>query len=100
MEANDESTSRSVAPEVGEHSEPHTMPTVAVEDPFFNAAGKAPHPDAVIVKQEAGWFQLWAEKRQKKTAEKLAARKEEICEGSRGCKESGCTTVSTFQEIV
>jgi hypothetical protein len=23
----------------------------------------APHPDAVIVKQEASWFQLWVEKR-------------------------------------
>jgi hypothetical protein len=30
----------------------------------------------VIVKQEAGWFQLWAEKRQRKTAEKLAVQQE------------------------
>jgi hypothetical protein len=73
MDANDESSSRSVAPEVGEYSEPHTTSIASVEDPLFNAAGKAPHPDAVIVKQEAGWIQLRAEKRQRKTAEKLAA---------------------------
>jgi hypothetical protein len=73
MDANDESASRSVAPEVGEYSEPHTTSIASVEDPLFNAAGKAPHPDAVIVKQEAGWIQLRAEKRQRKTAEKLAA---------------------------
>jgi hypothetical protein len=41
-------------------------------DPLFNAVGKAPHPDAIIVKHEAGWFQLKEEKRLKKTAEKLA----------------------------
>jgi hypothetical protein len=62
MDSNDESASRSVAPEVGEHSEPHTTPTASIDDPFFNAAGKAPHPDAVIVKQEVDWFQLRAEK--------------------------------------
>ena len=27
-------------------------------NPLFNAGGKAPHPDAVIVKQEARWFQF------------------------------------------
>jgi hypothetical protein len=56
MDANDESASRLVAPEVGEHSEPYTTPTTSVKDPLFNAAGKAPHLDAVIVKQEASWF--------------------------------------------
>ena len=30
----------------------------SVYDLLFNAAKKAIHPDAVIVKQEAGWFQL------------------------------------------
>jgi hypothetical protein len=44
----------------------------SILDPLFNAAGKAPHPDAVIVKQEAGCFQLREEKRQRKAAEKLA----------------------------
>jgi hypothetical protein len=46
--------------------------TPSVVDPLFNAARKAPHPDAVIVKQEAGWFQLREEKQQRKTVEKLA----------------------------
>jgi hypothetical protein len=45
-------------------------------DPYFNAAGKAPHLDAVIVKKEVGWFQLQEEKRQKKNAEKLALQRE------------------------
>jgi hypothetical protein len=63
MDSNDESTSRSVALEVGEHSGPHTTPTTSIDDALFNAAGKAFHLDAVIVKQEASWFQLWVEKR-------------------------------------
>jgi hypothetical protein len=45
-------------------------------DALFNVVGKASHPDAVIVKQEAGWFQLRAEKQQRKTAEKLAMQQE------------------------
>jgi hypothetical protein len=72
MDSNDEFASKSVASEVGEHSEPHTTPIASMDDPLFNAAGKAPHPDAMIVKQETGWFQLRVEKRQRKTAEKLA----------------------------
>jgi hypothetical protein len=53
-------------------------------DPLFNAVGKAPHPDAVIVKQEAGWFQLKEAKRLKKTTEKLA----EQCEREHLAKEN------------
>jgi hypothetical protein len=45
------------------HSDRPSKATPSVHDPLFNAAGKAPHPDAVIVKQEAGWFQLREEKR-------------------------------------
>jgi hypothetical protein len=45
-------------------------------DPFFNAARKAPHPGAVIVKQDAGWFPLKEEKRQRKTVKKLAMQHE------------------------
>jgi hypothetical protein len=45
------------------HSDRFSEATPSIQDPLFNAAGKAPHPDAVIVKQEAGWFQLWEEKR-------------------------------------
>jgi hypothetical protein len=76
MDSSDELAARSVALEVGEHSEPHTMPTTSIDDALFNAAGKALHPDAVIVKQEAGWFQLRAEKWQRKIAKKLAAQQE------------------------
>jgi hypothetical protein len=39
-------------------SEPLSEANTAVVDLFFNATGKAPHLDAVIVKQETGWFQL------------------------------------------
>jgi hypothetical protein len=48
----------------------------SVLDPLFNTVGKAPHLDAVIVKQEAGWFQLHEEKRHRKAAEKLALQQE------------------------
>jgi hypothetical protein len=58
--------------------------SVGISDPLFNAAGKAPHPDAVIVKQEAGWFQLKEAKRLRKIAEKLA----EQCEREHLAKEN------------
>jgi hypothetical protein len=50
--------------------------TPSVVDSVFNAVGKAPYPDAVFVKQEAGWFQLREEKRQRKITEKLALQQE------------------------
>ena len=50
MDSNIESTSRSVALEIGEHSEPYTMSTASIYDPLFNAAGKAPHLNAMIIK--------------------------------------------------
>ena len=62
VDANDESASKSVVPEVGKHSELHTTPTTSIEDPFFNTVDKAPHLDALIIKQEVDWFQLRAEK--------------------------------------
>ena len=34
-----------------------------VEDDFYNAAGKAPHPDAIVPKQESGW---WAAREERK----------------------------------
>jgi hypothetical protein len=76
MDSSDEPAARSVVLEVGEHSEPQTTPTAFIDDALFNAAGKAPHPDAVIVKQEVGWFQLRAEKLQRKTAKKLAVQQD------------------------
>ena len=62
MDSNVEFASRSMVPKVREYSEPHTTSTTSIHDPLFNAVGKAPHLDAVIIKQEAGWFQLWVEK--------------------------------------
>jgi hypothetical protein len=44
------------------HYERPSEATPSFLDPLFNAVGKAPHPDVVIVKQEAGWFQLREEK--------------------------------------
>lgn len=76
MDSNVESASLLVAPVDGEQAEPPTMDSASIDDPLYNAAGKAPHPDAVVVKQEADWFQLRAEKRMRKTAEKLAAQAE------------------------
>ena len=52
------------------------MPTASIDNSLFNAASKALHLNAVVVKQEASWFQLRVEKRQKKTAEKLAVQQE------------------------
>ena len=76
MDLNVESASRSVVPKGGKHFEPYTTPTASIQNPLFNAAGKTPHLDTMIIKQEAGWFQLQAEKRQRKTGEKLAAQQE------------------------
>ena len=76
MDANVEITSRLVSLEVGEHSEPHITATASIDNPFFNATGETPHSDAMVIKQEASWFQLWKEKRQKKTAKKLVVKQE------------------------
>jgi hypothetical protein len=43
MDANDESASRSVAPEIGEHSEYHTTPIASVEDPLIQLFQKFLH---------------------------------------------------------
>jgi hypothetical protein len=70
----------------------------SVLDPLFNAARKAPHPDAVVVKQEAGWFQLREEKRQRKIVQKLALQQEK----DRIAKEredSRCT-IAYLQELL
>ena len=76
IDSNVEPTSTLVALEIGEHPEPYTTPTASIDDPLFNAANKALHPDVVVVKQEADWFQLWEEKRKKKMVEKLATKVE------------------------
>ena len=58
------------------YSDRSSEATPSVHDLLFNAVGKALHPDAMIVKQEAGWFQLREEKWQRKTTEKLALQQE------------------------
>jgi hypothetical protein len=70
----------------------------SVLDPLFNAAGKAPHPDAVIVKQEAGWFQLCEEKRQRKAAEKLALQQEKDRIAKE--REDSRRTIAYLQELL
>ena len=37
-----------------------------VEDDFYNAAGKALHPDSIIPKQESGWWAAREERKRKK----------------------------------
>jgi hypothetical protein len=68
--------SAQVLPAVSVQTDPLVESSGGFPDPLFNAAGKAPHLDAVIVKQETGWFQLKEAKRLKKTAEKLAEQRE------------------------
>ena len=36
------------------------------KDDFYNATGKAPHPDAIVPKQESGWWAAREERKQKK----------------------------------
>ena len=76
MDSNVESASLLAAPVEIEQPEPRTVDTASINDLLYNAAGKAPHPDAVVVKQEADWFQLREERKKRKTAEKLAAQAE------------------------
>ena len=48
-----------------------TSPVSApAEDNFYNAAGKAPHPDAIVPKQESGWWAAGEERKQKKAQER------------------------------
>jgi hypothetical protein len=47
---------------VGIHTKPLSELNASVMDPLFNAARKVLLLDVVIVKQEAGWFQLWKRK--------------------------------------
>jgi hypothetical protein len=72
--------------------------TPSVLDPLFNAAGKAPHPDAVIVKQEASWFQFHEEKCQRKAAEKLALQQEKDQIAKE--REDSRRTIAYLQELL
>ena len=42
-------------------------------DDFYNAAGKAPHPDAIIPKQELGWWAAREERKRRKAQERKLA---------------------------
>ena len=43
------------------------------EDDFYNAAGRAPHPDAIVPKQESGWWAAREERKWKKAHEQEQA---------------------------
>ena len=43
------------------------------EDDFYNAAGKAPHPDAIVPKQKSGWWAAHEERKLKKAQEREQA---------------------------
>ena len=43
------------------------------EDDFYNAAGKAPHPDAIVPKQESGWWAARKERKRRKAQEREQA---------------------------
>ena len=43
------------------------------EDDFYNAAGRAPHLDAIVPKQESGWWATREERKQKKAQEREQA---------------------------
>ena len=72
MDPNSSLTMEPMQYAVGVHSEQSSEAIASAMDLLFNAAGKASHPDAIFVKQEASWFQLREEKQQKKIAKKLA----------------------------
>ena len=80
------------------HSDCPSEATPSIHDLLFNAAGKAPHSNAIIVKQEAGWFQLREEQRQRKTAEKLALQQEKDQIAKE--KEDNRRTIAYLQEFL
>ena len=43
------------------------------EDDFYNVAGRAPHPDAIVPKQESGWWAAREERKRKKAHEREQA---------------------------
>ena len=43
------------------------------EDDFYNAVGRAPHPDAIVPKQELGWWAACEERKRKKAQEREQA---------------------------
>ena len=63
LEPNTSPTAEPPQSSAGAHGDCPSKAIPSIHDPFFNAVGKAPHPDAVIVKHEAGWFyyeEMWS----------------------------------------
>ena len=79
------------------HSDRPSESTPSDIDPLLNVAGKALHLDAVIVKQEAGWFQLWEEKGKRKATEKVALQLENERVAK---KEDQRHTIAYLQELL
>ena len=43
-----------------------SLVSAPAEDDFYNAAGKAPHPDSIVPKQESGWWAACEERKRRK----------------------------------
>ena len=63
-------------------SDDHSCPTASnagadvralVEDEFYNSAGKAPRPDAIIPKVESGWWKNCKMRKKRKAEERAKA---------------------------
>ena len=50
--------------------DPASAPAV---DDFYNAAGKASHPDTIVPKQESGWWAAHEERKRRKAQEREIA---------------------------
>ena len=47
--------------------------SASVVDDFYNAAGKAPHPNTIVPKQESGWWAARKERKRRKAQEQELA---------------------------
>ena len=49
------------------------LSSASAEDAFYNAAGKAPHPNSIVPKRESGWWATHEERKRKKAQEREQA---------------------------
>ena len=49
------------------------LSSAPAEDDFYNAAGKAPHPDSIVPKRKSGWWAAREERKRKKAQEREQA---------------------------
>ena len=49
------------------------LSSTPAEDAFYNAAGKAPHPDSIVPKRESGWWTAREEQKRKKAQKREQA---------------------------